>query len=126
MDLTAEQWGEVTDFFSSTLDSIKADVGLTPETLDPNAKEADRRAAAAMKVDQFFDQMLTGQTRLRLLPGMLAWTLRSRGEYGVNPAGISRAIELAREKLASEGGAGAAPPVIRPAPGGPPVGNAQP
>lgn len=126
MDLTAEQWGEVTSFFSSTLDSIKTDVQLTPEAIDPNASEADRRAAAAMKVDQFFDQMLTGQTRLRLLPGMLAWTLRSRGEYGVNPAGISRAIELAREKLAAEGGTNGAPQVIRPAPGGPPVGNAQP
>lgn len=128
MDLTAEQWGEVTDFFSSTLDSIKADVQLTPEAIDSNATETDRRAAAAMKVDQFFDRMVTGQSRLRLLPGMLAWTLRSRGEYGVNPAGINRAIELAREKLAAEGGAEASqtPPVIRPAPGGPPVGNAQP
>ncbi len=122
-DLTPEQWTEVRELFTATLDTIKADVQLTAEALDPNAKEADRRSAAAQKVDQFFTRMVTGQSRLRLLPGMLSWTLRSRGEYGVNPAGVARAVELAQAKQAAEGGAGV-PPVMQPAPGGPPVGGA--
>lgn len=124
MDVTPEEWEEIKGVFVSTLDSIKADVGLTPEVLDPNAPEADRRSAAAQKVDQFFDRMVTGQSRLRLLPGMMAWTLRARGEYGVNAAGTARAIELAQARADSAGGASPTPPAIRPAPGGPPVGDA--
>jgi hypothetical protein len=130
MDLTPEQWTEVREMFVSTIDSIRADLQLTDEAIDPNASEADRRAAAAMKVDQFFDRMVTGQSRLRLLPGMLSWSLRSNGEYGVNPAGAARAIEIAQVKQAAEGGgagaAGAPGGAIQPAPGGPPVGNGTP
>jgi hypothetical protein len=129
MDLTPEQWTEVREMFVSTIDSIRADLQLTDDAIDPSASEADRRAAAAMKVDQFFDRMVTGQSRLRLLPGMLSWSLRSNGEYGVNPAGAARAIEIAQAKQAAEGGAGAAGAAggaIQPAPGGPPVGNGTP
>ncbi len=128
MDLTPEQWTEVREMFVGTIDSIKADLQLTDDAIDPNASEADRRAAAAMKVDQFFDRMVTGQSRLRLLPGMLSWSLRSSGDYGVNPAGAARAIELAQAKQAVEGGAAGGMPggAIQPAPGGPPVGNGTP
>lgn len=129
MDLTPEQWTEVREMFVSTIDSIRADLQLTDDAIDPNASEADRRAAAAMKVDQFFDRMVTGQSRLRLLPGMLSWSLRTSGDYGVNPAGAARAIEIAQAKQAAEGAAGAAGAAggaIQPAPGGPPVGNGTP
>ena len=130
MDLTPEQWSEVREMFVGTIDSIKADLQLDDGTIDPNASEADRRAAAAMKVDQFFDRMVTGQSRLRLLPGMLSWSLRSSGEFGVNPAGAARAIEIAQAKQAAEGGGAGAAGVpggaIQPAPGGPPVGNGTP
>jgi hypothetical protein len=90
--------------------------------IDPNANEGDRRRAAAIRVDTFFDRMTTGESRLRLLPGMLTWTLRARTESRVNPAGVLHAVALAEAQTGADTAAmGDAPPVIAPAPGGPPV-----
>ena len=57
---------------------------------------------------------------------MLAWTLRERSNAAVNPAGVQRAVDLAKARLAADT-SNAVPndvaPVapVRPAPGGPPV-----
>ncbi|MCA9762009.1 MAG: peptidyl-prolyl cis-trans isomerase [Gemmatimonadetes bacterium] len=124
--ITPEEWGEVQAQFAMSVDTIKASIGLGPDVIDPSASEADRRRAAALRVDQFFDRMTTGESRLRLLPGMLAWTLRERSNAAVNPAGVQRAVDLAKARLAADT-SNAVPndvaPVapVRPAPGGPPV-----
>lgn len=124
VQLTAEDWTEMQKRFSEEVDSLKAVMGLTAEVLDPKASKADRSKAAALKVDEFFDKLLTGQVRFRVLPGMLAWTLRGREEFGVNMAGVQRGLTLAQEKLGQvPGGAPPAAPggAIQPAPGPAPL-----
>jgi hypothetical protein len=55
---------------------------------------------------------------------MLTWTLRSRMESRVNPAGVQHAVALAEVRVGNDSGAQGGmdlPPAIAPAPGGPPV-----
>ena len=130
MSVTPEEWADITTRFNETVDTLKATIGLGPDVLDPNAPEADRRRAAALRVDQFFDRMTQGQARMQLLPGMLTWTHRRDAEANVNSAGVQQAVSLAEARMgpidSTMGvgpGAGAAPSPMRPAPGGPPVGG---
>lgn len=117
--ITADEWKTITTDFNMQIDSIKVDMGLTPEVLDPKASSSDRSKAAALKVDQYFDKLIKGETRLRVLPGLLAGALRSEGKYVVNQAGIKKALELATAKQGPD--TTAAPAPIQPAPGGAPV-----
>ncbi|HET9133839.1 MAG TPA: peptidylprolyl isomerase [Gemmatimonadales bacterium] len=125
IDVTPEEWTQISAAFKSDVDSLKAQMQLGAEVLDSTAKVADRKTAAGLKVEQFFDRLTSGQAQMRVLPGMLAWTLRGRMESGVNAAGTQRAIELAQAKLGVD--TTAAPPApLQPAPGGPPVGGGAP
>lgn len=126
--ITPEDWQQVKSSFDASVDTLKTEIGLGPDVIDPNAPEADRRKAAAMRVDQFFDRMTQGQSRMRLLPGMLTWTLRQHAEGRVNPAGVQQAVSLAQAQISARDSAatgdttaGVAPSPIKPAPGGPPV-----
>lgn len=123
--ITAAEWDEIRTMFQESVDTLKVTIGLGPEVLDPNAPEADRRRAAALRVDQFFDRMTQGQARMQLLPGMLTWTLRKNAKAHVNPAGVQQAVALAEARLGPLDSATGAPPPspMRPAPGGPPVGG---
>jgi hypothetical protein len=122
--VTPEEWTQIQQSFSAQVDTLKNAIGLGLDVIDPNASEADRRRAAAIRVDTFFDKMTTGESRLRLLPGMLTWTLRSRMESRVNPAGVQHAVALAEARVGADttGAAGASGErVIEPAQGGPPI-----
>ena len=57
---------------------------------------AERSKVAAMKLEEYFDRLVGGKTRLRPLPSALATLLRERSSYRVHDAGINRAIELAQ------------------------------
>jgi hypothetical protein len=128
--VTPEEWQAINTQFQMAVDTLKAQIGMGPDVIDPQASEADRRRAAALRVDDFFNKMVTGESRLRLLPGMLAWTLRGDAEAKINPAGVQQAVDLAQATQAAKGAgvdstgaapAAAPPPAITPAPGGPPV-----
>lgn len=120
--LTADEWQEVQEAFANQVDTVKRAIGLGSDVLDPAASESARRAAAAIRVDDFFDRMISGEQNLRPLPGMLTWTLRAKADARVNPAGVQHAVALAQARTAAAGDSGAAPqPVLTPAPGGPPV-----
>ncbi len=102
IQLTAEEWKQLQTTFASEIDSIKAQIGLTAESLDSTASEKDRRAAAALKVDQYFDALVSGRARLRTLPGMMAYALRGRNEFNINQAGLKRALDLAMAKQGAD------------------------
>lgn len=125
--VTPEEWKQISTDFAMQVDTIKVAMGLTPDALDPKASDADRAKVAALKVDQYFDKLIKGESRLRVLPGLLASALRSEGKYVVNQAGIKRALELAAAKTGADTSA-KPPAMIQPAPGGAPVpgGDAQP
>lgn len=124
--MSAADWKIMADGFKAEVDSIKLNIGIGPDALDPKASKSERSKAAALKVDAYFDNLVKRQARLRFLPGMLAWTLRGRMDHDVNPLGTKRALELALAKVAADSTGGARPGAIAPAPGGPPVPNAAP
>ncbi len=127
--IDAEDWTMISDAFKAQVDTVKQMLGLDDSTFDPNASVSDRKRAAALKVDQFLEKVADGSgPRLRALPGVLSWTLRSRFDADVNPAGIQQAVSITRSRLGMPEDVPAAPqpgvqPQVTPAPGGPPVGE---
>ncbi|MEO5799351.1 MAG: peptidylprolyl isomerase [Gemmatimonadales bacterium] len=121
------EWKTISSEFAMQVDTLKVSMGITPEVLDPKASSSERSKAAALKVDQYFDKLIKGETRLRVLPGLLASALRSEGKYKVNEPGIKRALEIAAAKKGPDSTA-VPPAMIQPAPAGAPVpgGDAQP
>jgi hypothetical protein len=119
--LSAEEWTQLQESFTSEVDSIKAQIGLTPDVLDPKASEKDRRKAAALKVDQYFDALVTGKVRMRVLPGMLAYALRGDAKFNINAAGAKRALDLAMAKRAADSTQVVPEGPMQPAPGPAPV-----
>jgi peptidyl-prolyl cis-trans isomerase D len=115
--VTAAEWSQITAAYNASIDTLKSVIGLGEDVIDPSAPLADRRRAAALRVERFFDEELTGSNRLRLLPGMLAWTLGENSTAFVNPAGIQQVVSLAEAMLNDSTAAGA----LGRAPGGPPV-----
>ena len=125
--ITSEEWKELRERFLAQLDTVKADMGLTaPELTDESVPQAQRETLAAAKVEAYFDRLNDGKGRLRPLPSALATLLRGRLPSRVDDAGLSRALELVKEKSAGRdttGGPGSPipPGVIQPAPGPAPV-----
>ncbi len=102
-----------------------------PEVSDTSNPLSDRKAAAAAKVETYFDNLLTGAAQYQPLPGVLGIVMREDRGGKINRAGLARAVELAiakaRADSAAQAGQPAAPPAgpIQPAPGGPPVPQGQ-
>ena len=117
--ITPTEWQEISGAYAASVDTLKTVIGLHEDVIDPSAPLADRRRAAAMRVDAFFDEQIASQNRLRLLPGMLAWALAADTKAFVNPSGIQQAVSLAEARLAEAAPAGA----VQQAPGGPPIGD---
>jgi len=102
-----------------------------PEVSDSSNPLSDRKAAAAAKVETYFDNLLSGAAQYQPLPGVLGTVMREDRGGKLNRAGIARAVELAiaqaRADSAAQAGQPGAPPAgpIQPAPGGPPVPQGQ-
>jgi hypothetical protein len=126
--VTPEEWKNLTDKYRGGLDTLRIDMGLDTAALwDSSVAAADRKKVAAVKVDQYFDRLLTGKTRLRPIPSALATLLRDRSQYRIYDAGINRAVELAEAAKGKADSAQAKAGPVRPAPGPAPIpGMAQP
>ena len=102
-------------------DTLRAEMGLADASLDSSVAGADRSKVAEMKLDQYFDRLVEGKTRLRPIPSALATVLRERSSYRIHDAGLNRAVELAQAatKTADSANAGAGP--MKRAPGPAPI-----
>jgi hypothetical protein len=120
--VTPEEWQGLQARYRSQLDTLRAEMGLDETSLgDSSAAKADRNKVAAMKVDEYFDRLVAGQTRLRPIPSALATLLRERSSYRVNNAGIGQAIELAEAATKKADSTRAATGPMQRAPGPPPI-----
>jgi hypothetical protein len=128
--VTPAEWKQLSDGYRAQIDSLRRDMGLDTAALwDSTTSAADRDKLAAMKVDQYFERLGSGRSRLRPLPSALAAVLREKSTHRVQEAGINRAVELARSERAKtdtnkakgpmQRAPGPAPiPGLTPAPGG--------
>jgi hypothetical protein len=118
--VTPEEWKGLEERYRSQLDTLRSEMGLDTAALwDSTAPRAERNKVAAMKVDQYFERLLSGKSRLRPLPSALAQVLRERGDYRIDEAGLNRGVELAeaaRPKTDSTAKAGPMQPAPGPAP----------
>ncbi len=118
--ITPEEWQGLQARYRAHLDTLRGEMGLDDSTLgDSSAAKAERRKVAALKVEQYFDRLVEGKSRLRPLPSALATVLRDRFSYRVNDAGINLAIELAEAQRAKDSTKTAGP--LQPAPGPAPI-----
>jgi hypothetical protein len=128
--VTPDEWKTMLERYRTQLDTLRLEMGLEGADLsDSTVRAADRMKVADLKVEQYFDDVIAGKRRLRPLPATLGPVLRSRTPWGINQAGVTRALELARAKQSADTAGrgkrpGAAPPgAMQPAPGPAPVPN---
>ncbi len=138
--IPAAEWAMLRLEYMARLDTLSAVVGLGADVRDSTVPVAERRKLAAMKIDSYFDRVVSGESRLRPLPSSsFAGMLRGRYDHRLFPGGLQRAAELALARgadtaravpappgAAAPGGAPAPAPApgLEPAQGGPPVGGA--
>jgi hypothetical protein len=120
--ITPAEWTDLATNYHSQVDTLRAEMGLDTTALwDSTVAHADRDKVAALKVDQYFERLVSGKSRLRPLPSAMATLLRDRSTYQVNEAGINRAVEVAEAARGKADSAKAKNGPLQPAPGGPPV-----
>jgi parvulin-like peptidyl-prolyl cis-trans isomerase-like protein len=122
INVTPDEWKLMETNYRSQLDTLRGEMGLDSAVLgDSSAGAADRSKVAAMKVDQYFDHLVSGKSRLRPLPSALAALLRDRGRYRIYEAGLNRAVELAQAERAKTDSTKAKAGPMQPAPGPAPI-----
>jgi hypothetical protein len=127
--LSQAQQQFVTLKYNNAIQAVRRDMGLeVPELSDSSRLSGEQRSRlAAEKVEEYFTKLLEGRAQMQQLLPALAADLRGGGSGRVNPAGVSRAVELAlatrrrdSAAAAARGATAPAPGIIK-APGGPPV-----
>jgi parvulin-like peptidyl-prolyl cis-trans isomerase-like protein len=122
IQVTPDEWKAMADNYRGQLDTLRMEMGLDTASLwDTTAAAGDRNKVAAMKVDQYFDGLIGGKSRLRPLPSALAGVLRDRSSYRLYDAGISRAVELAEAERRKSDSTKAKTGPVQPAPGPAPI-----
>jgi hypothetical protein len=118
--LTGEEWQNISTEYRANLDTLTAMMGLE-RSVDSSVALGDRLRVANLKVDRYFDDLVSGKTRLRPLPSALATILRERSPYKVYAAGVNRATEIATAKKAAKDSTSPGEGAMQRAPGGPPI-----
>jgi peptidyl-prolyl cis-trans isomerase D len=127
IQITPAEWTELAGHYRAQVDTLRSEMGLDTTALwDSTAAKADRGKVAAAKVDQYFDRLVSGKSRLRPLPAAMATLLRDRASYQIYDAGINRAVELAQAEKEKTDSTKAKTGALQPAPGPAPIPGAAP
>jgi PPIC-type PPIASE domain len=119
--ITPAEWTELANNYKGQVDTLRREMGLDTTALwDATVPAADRDKVAAVKVDQYFDRLVSGKSRLRPLPATMASILRDHSSFEVHEAGLNRAVELAQAERAKTDSTKAKGP-LQPAPGPAPI-----
>jgi len=120
--LSPIEWQSMESQFAQQLDSVRGSMNIAgPDFTDASIAPAQRARVAGLKVDEFFDGMVSGRIRPHQLPSQLRQVLRDRMTSKVYPAGLRRALEQATEEVARRDSLKAKIPPLTPAPGPAPV-----
>lgn len=120
INVTATEWNGLAAGYRSQVDSLRMEMGLDTAALwDSTVALADRNKVAAGKVDQYFERLVSGKSRLRPMPPGLAALLREHATYRLHDGGINRAVELAETERKKTDTTKAGP--LQPAPGPAPI-----
>jgi hypothetical protein len=115
------EWKGLERGYLAQLDTLKTEMGLVGADLtDSTVAATERQKVAGLKMAQYFDRLIDGKARLRPLPSALASLLRERMPFRIDAAGVTRAVDIAKETKAKADSVQGPSPVRR-APGGPPI-----
>ena len=122
IEVTPAEWQSMAANYRGQLDTLRVEMGLDTASLwDSTVAARDRNKVASVKVEEYFDRLVNGKSRLRPLPSALAALLRDRSSYKIFGAGIKRAVEIAEaERKKTDSTAAKAGP-LKPAPGPAPI-----
>jgi len=134
LQLTREDRDSIRSVYRQELEAVVHGIGVAPESLAADtAAGTDASARAARHVNAYFTAIIASPASRRFfeVPPFLAAVLRDRAEWNISQAGVDAALERAIVERGPEtpeapsvgGPQMQAPPQVRPAPGGPPVGN---
>lgn len=128
MKITPLEWASLERRYHSQLDTLRTEMDLTgPDLTDSSIALPEREKLAGLKVEQYFDRLIGGKTKLRPLPSALGTLLRERFPFKIYEAGVARATDIGLEaKAKADSVAGPPPGAMRPAPGPAPLPGAQP
>jgi peptidyl-prolyl cis-trans isomerase D len=120
--LTAAEWTGLQQQHRAGIDTLRANLGLGYEISDSTVSASERGKLAALRLDTYFNDLVTGKTRVRPIPATLSSWLRREGDYKINEAGLLRAVEIAEAKQRADSAA-AADSLNQPAPAQPQLEN---
>jgi peptidyl-prolyl cis-trans isomerase D len=122
IQVTPAEWKDLADGYRAQVDTLRREMGLDTASLwDATVSPADRDKVAATKVDQYFERLVSGKSRLRPLPSALATILREKASYKIYDAGLNRSVELAQAQRAKTDTSKAGNGPMQPAPGPAPI-----
>jgi hypothetical protein len=120
--ITSAEWKTLADGYRAQVDTLRREMGLdTVRLWDSTVAAADRNKLVAAKVDQYFDRLVGGKSRLRPIPAPLATLLRDRSSYEIYDGGVNRAVELAEADRKKTDTTNAAAGPLQQAPGPAPI-----
>jgi hypothetical protein len=116
VNLSATEWAALQQQHRAGIDTLRFALGLGGEISDTSVSASERAKLAALRLDTYFNDLVTGKSRVRPIPATLSAWLRRNGSYRINEAGLARAVEIAQAKQRADSTA-AADSLNRPAPG---------
>ena len=105
--ITSTEWAGLVQEHRAEIDSLRNSLGLGGEISDSSVSLGERSKLAALRLDTYFNDLVSGKARLRRMPATLSAWLRRQGNYRVNEAGLLRAVELSTAKQAADSAASA-------------------
>jgi hypothetical protein len=105
--LSPTEWAGLRQQHQAEIDTLKISLGLGSEVTDSSVSESERSKLAALRLDTYFNDLVSGKAHVRKMPATLSAWLREHSDYKLNEAGLLRALEIAEAKQKADSTAAA-------------------
>ena len=105
--VTPTEWAGLVQEHRAEIDSLRNTLGLGYEISDSSVSLGERSKLAALRLDTYFGDLVTGKARLRRMPATMSAWLRRQGNFRISEAGLVRSVELSLAKQAADSTASA-------------------
>jgi hypothetical protein len=95
ISLTPVEWAGLVEAHRAEIDTLRAALGLGSDLTDTSVAVEERTKLAALRLDTYFDNLVTWKSSVQKIPATLSAWLRAHAKYHVNEAGLIRAVDLA-------------------------------
>lgn len=96
--LTPLEWASLQQQHRAEIDTLRMSLGLGSEITDTSVSQDERAKLAALRIDTYFNDLVSGKAHVRKMPATLSAWLREHMSYRINDAGLARALEIAEAK----------------------------